>query len=111
MVKKSLSAPALKNLQEQLYHRDLPLMVSALGFMGNVALLKGRSNYLCLDRLSRQLIESHTTEADPELLSQLVKVRSWSSANKSGDLGECDAIAEDSPIISNITSTNDNCLR
>lgn len=108
--KKVIISTGSKNLQEQLYHRDLPLMVSALGFMGNVALLKGRSNYLCLDRLSRQLIESHTTEADPELLSQLVKVRSWSSANKSGDLGECDAIAEDSPIISTITSTNDNCL-
>jgi len=40
----------------------------------------------------------------------LVKVRSWSSQTKTGDLGDCDAIAEDSPVIPTITSTNDNCL-
>lgn len=85
-------------------------MVDALGYYGSVALLKGRSNYLCLDRLSRQMVESHSVEADSTLLTQLVKVRSWSSETKSGDLGECDDIAEDSPIIPDITSTNDNCL-
>ncbi len=108
--KKTIISTGSKNLQEQLFHRDLPLMVSSLGFYGNVALLKGRSNYLCLDRLSRQMVESHTTHADPTLLTQLVKVRSWSSETKSGDLGDCDDIAEDSPIIPTITSSNDNCL-
>jgi ATP-dependent DNA helicase DinG len=108
--KKTIISTGSKNLQEQLFHRDLPLMVDALGFHGQVSLLKGRSNYLCFDRLSRQMVESHTTETQTDLLSQLVKVRSWSSETKSGDLGECDAIAEDSPIIPTITSTNDNCL-
>lgn len=108
--KKTIISTGSKNLQEQLFHRDLPLMVEALGFHGQVSLLKGRSNYLCLDRLSRQMVESHTTETQTDLLSQLVKVRSWSSETKSGDLGECDAIAEDSLIIPTITSTNDNCL-
>ncbi|UGA55604.1 ATP-dependent DNA helicase [Vibrio sp. VB16] len=108
--KKVVISTGSKNLQEQLFHRDLPLMVDALGYYGQVALLKGRSNYLCLDRLSRQVLESHTNEADPTLLTQLVKVRSWSSATKSGDLGECEEIAEDSPVIPTITSSNDNCL-
>jgi ATP-dependent DNA helicase DinG len=108
--KKVIISTGSKNLQEQLFHRDLPLMVDALGYFGQVSLLKGRSNYLCLDRLSRQLVESHTNESDPTLLTQLVKVRSWSSTTQSGDLGDCDEIAEDSPIIPTITSTNDNCL-
>ncbi|OEF03984.1 ATP-dependent DNA helicase [Vibrio genomosp. F10] len=108
--KKVIISTGSKNLQEQLFHRDLPLMVEALGFYGQVALLKGRSNYLCLDRLSRQMVESHTNTADPTLLTQLIKVRSWVSQTKSGDLGDCDEIAEDSPIIPTITSTNDNCL-
>lgn len=108
--KKTIISTGSKNLQEQLFHRDLPLMTSALGFYGQVALLKGRANYLCLDRLSRQMIESHGDHSDPTLLTQLVKVRSWSSSTKSGDLGDCDAIAEDSPVIPTITSTNDNCL-
>lgn len=108
--KKIIISTGSKNLQEQLFHRDLPLMVEALGFTGRVALLKGRSNYLCHDRLSRQMIESHDSQSDPTLLSQLVKIRSWSSSTKSGDLGECDAIAEDSPLIPTVTSSNDNCL-
>ncbi|MCG3723109.1 ATP-dependent DNA helicase [Vibrio cincinnatiensis] len=108
--KKVIISTGSKNLQEQLFHRDLPLMVNALGFHGQVALLKGRSNYLCLDRLSRQMVESHNSESDPALLTQLVKVRSWSSETKTGDLGECDALPEDSLVIPTITSTNDNCL-
>lgn len=108
--KKTIISTGSKNLQEQLFHRDLPLMTSALGFYGQVALLKGRANYLCIERLTRQMVESHTTHADPTLLTQLVKVRAWSSESKTGDLGECDAIAEDSLVIPTITSTNDNCL-
>ena len=108
--KKVIISTGSKNLQEQLFHRDLPLMINALGFYGKVALLKGRANYLCLDRLSRQMVESHHAQSDPTLLTQLVKVRSWSSSTKSGDLGECDELAEDSMIIPTITSTNDNCL-
>ncbi|WP_428772001.1 ATP-dependent DNA helicase [Vibrio sp.] len=108
--KKTIISTGSKNLQEQLFHRDLPQMVNALGFFGVTALLKGRANYLCLDRLSRQMLESHNAAADPSLLSQLVKVRSWSSETQTGDLGECEAIAEDSPVIPTITSTNDNCL-
>ncbi|MDA0118327.1 ATP-dependent DNA helicase [Vibrio sp. T11.5] len=108
--KKTIISTGSKNLQEQLFHRDLPLMTDALGFYGQVALLKGRANYLCLDRLSRQMVESHGHHADPALLSQLVKVRSWASETKTGDLGDCDEIAEDSPVIPTITSTNDNCL-
>ncbi|WP_395356963.1 ATP-dependent DNA helicase [Vibrio sp. D3] len=108
--KKVIISTGSKNLQEQLYHRDLPLMVNALGFYGQVALLKGRPNYLCLDRLSRQMVESHTNESDPTLLTQLVKVRAWSSETKTGDLGDCDDLPEDSMIIPTITSTNDNCL-
>ncbi|MFY2161891.1 ATP-dependent DNA helicase [Vibrio alginolyticus] len=108
--KKVIISTGSKNLQEQLYHRDLPLMVNALGFYGQVTLLKGRSNYLCLDRLSRQMVESHTNESDPTLLTQLVKVRAWSSETKTGDLGDCDDLPEDSMIIPTITSTNDNCL-
>jgi len=108
--KKTIISTGSKNLQEQLFHRDLPLMTDALGYYGQVALLKGRSNYLCLDRLSRQMVESHGVESDPTLLAQLVKVRQWSSSTQSGDLGDCEDIAEDSPVIPNITSTNDNCL-
>ena len=56
------------------------------------------------------MVESHSGDSDPGLLTQLVKVRRWSSATKTGDLGECEDLAEDSNVIPTITSTNDNCL-
>ncbi|MDW6003609.1 ATP-dependent DNA helicase [Vibrio mangrovi] len=99
-----------KNLQEQLFHRDLPLIVKAIEFYGQIALLKGRANYLCLERLNRQMTESHENTADSQNFSQLVQLRRWASETKTGDLGECDALPEDSPIIPSVTSTNDNCL-
>ena len=40
-----------KTLQDQLYHRDLPVVTGALGRPARVVQLKGRSNYLCLHRL------------------------------------------------------------
>ncbi|MGB2079403.1 MAG: ATP-dependent DNA helicase [Vibrio sp.] len=107
---KTMISTGSKTLQEQLFHRDLPLMVKALGFHGHVALLKGRSNYLCIERLERQIAESHHHASDPKLLTQLVKVRAWSSSSKTGDLGDCDDLPEDSPALPLVTSTNDNCL-
>jgi ATP-dependent DNA helicase DinG len=108
--KKIIISTGSKNLQEQLFHRDLPLIIGAVGFLGHVALLKGRANYLCHERLSQQMVESHGTHVDPQLFSQLVKVRRWASETHTGDLGDCEDLAEDSPIIPTITSTNDNCL-
>ncbi|MCE2571904.1 ATP-dependent DNA helicase [Motilimonas eburnea] len=97
-----------KNLQEQLYLRDLPLLLKATGFTGVIALLKGRSNYLCLERLNRFMLQSH--QQDAHLLADLVKVKSWSSSSEHGDIGELSELAEDAAIIPMVTSTNDNCL-
>jgi len=46
-----LISTGTRTLQDQLYHRDLPLLAAALGRPARVALLKGRSNYLCRARL------------------------------------------------------------
>src|SRR6202012_4796199 len=46
-----LISTGTRTLQDQLFHRDLPLLAAALGIPANVALLKGRSNYLCRARL------------------------------------------------------------
>ncbi|MGL5800127.1 MAG: DEAD/DEAH box helicase, partial [Plesiomonas sp.] len=56
--RKTIISTGSKNLQDQLYSRDLPTIQHALNFTGKIALLKGRSNYVCLDRLDRQMAES-----------------------------------------------------
>lgn len=54
--KKVIISTGSKALQDQLYSRDLPTVPKALKYTGNVALLKGRSNYLCLERLEQQAL-------------------------------------------------------
>ncbi|MGP8979880.1 DEAD/DEAH box helicase, partial [Enterobacter hormaechei] len=49
--KKVIISTGSKALQDQLYSRDLPTVAKALKYKGRLALLKGRSNYLCLERL------------------------------------------------------------
>ena len=56
---KVLISTATKNLQEQLYLRDLPLVLAALGLHVSAALLKGRSSYLCAQRLSLVNLSEH----------------------------------------------------
>ncbi|HEA3091102.1 TPA: ATP-dependent DNA helicase [Aeromonas salmonicida] len=97
-----------KNLQEQLFYRDLPTITGALSYTPPVALLKGRSNYLCIERMNRLLSESHLQK--PDILNDLVKVKSWSTATDNGDVGDIPGLQENAEILAHVTSTNDNCL-
>ncbi len=106
--KKVIISTGSKALQDQLYNRDLPTVAKALKFKGKMALLKGRSNYLCLERLDQQSIAGG--ELNVQLLSDLVHLRSWSNESVDGDINTCVSVAEDSAIWPLVTSTNDNCL-
>lgn len=50
---KIIISTGTRNLQDQLYHKDLPVVRKALGVSNRSAMLKGRSNYLCQHRLER----------------------------------------------------------
>ena len=106
--KKTIVSTGSKNLQDQLFNRDLPTIQKALNYTGKVALLKGRANYLCLERLD-QLIAMGVL-GDKSVLNDLSKVRKWHSSTKTGDLSECITIAEDSPILPQLVSTIESCL-
>lgn len=106
--KKVIVSTGSKALQDQLYHRDLPTIIDAMNYTGRTALLKGRSNYLCLERLDQQSLGGGSLE--PEILSAVVRLRSWSIESELGDTSTCHDIAEDSPVWPLVTSTNDNCL-
>lgn len=95
------------NLQDQLFWRDLPLAMKALGVERQVALLKGRSNYLCRHRLERHLADP---PEDAELQVELNEVRRWASQTVRGEISEIQGIASDSRVWPLVTSTPDNCL-
>lgn len=105
---KAIVSTGTKNLQEQLYHRDLPLVKKALGSLRKTALLKGRSNYLCLHRLAQH--GGNSTLLEKETLDQLSAVKTWSTTTKNGDMGELKTLPEDARVLPLVTSTVDNCL-
>jgi len=97
-----------KTLQDQLFHRDLPRVRSALGARLKSALLKGRANYLCRHRLEQTVSEGRL--ASREQVAALSRVRAWSLRTKSGDIGELTELSEQDPIWPRVTSTSENCL-
>ncbi|MDD0824589.1 ATP-dependent DNA helicase [Mannheimia sp. AT1] len=106
--KKTIVSTGSKNLQDQLFNRDLPTIQKALKYKGKVALLKGRANYLCLERLDQ--VVAMGVLGDKSVLADLKKVSKWHNSTKTGDLSECITIAEDSPILPQLVSTTESCL-
>lgn len=99
---------ATKALQDQLVGRDLPLLQAALGLPVRVALLKGRSSYLCRHRLdlARQAEVAYPITVQRDL----AQVESWAAQTTRGDLAELATLDEDSDAVPLVTSTRDNCL-
>jgi ATP-dependent DNA helicase DinG len=99
---------ATKNLQDQLFHKDLPIVREALSVPFQAALLKGRNNYLCLYRLENALA-FRAGHARIEAAA-IEHIRRWSNTTRSGDIAEVSHVPESSPVWPAITSTVDNCL-
>ena len=103
-----LVSTATKALQDQLYLRDLPRLVQALGLPLRVARLKGRSSYVCLHRLGQ--VHQSKVPLDPQVLRAVARVQDWSRGTRSGDLAELPGLAENSTVAALVTSTKDNCV-
>ena len=106
--KKVIISTGTRHLQDQLFHRDLPTVRSALGVPLKAALLKGRANYLCHERL--HLARSEGRPGDRQQANQLEQVFDWSGRTASGDIAELSNIPEDAFIWPKVTSTTENCL-
>lgn len=106
--KKSIISTGTKNLQDQLFFKDIPIIKKILASPFNIVLLKGRANYLCLQRMTRSYEDGRF--ASRQLVTQLNLIREWSAATTSGDIAEVNSVPEDSAIWPFVTSTADNCL-
>jgi ATP-dependent DNA helicase DinG len=102
-----LISTATRNLQDQLYDHDLPLLRKVVRTPFKAALLKGRSNYVCHHRLDQARGEPGL---DAELQHQRHAIEEWLQSTVSGDTAELSRLPEDSPIWPLVTSTIDNCL-
>ena len=106
--KRTIVSTATRHLQDQIYFKDLPTVVGALGIDCESALLKGRSNYLCMERMKQATRQS---VMDKNLADQISRVEQWSYKTTDGDISSMPHIAEDDPLWLMLTSTADNCLR
>ncbi len=106
--KRVLISTGTKNLQDQLFNRDLPAVVAALGTGVTIALLKGRSNYVCRHHLARNLQDGRFTSRQD--VSVLHRIDRFAQISRSGDRAEAPGIAEDAPAWMHATSTRENCL-
>lgn len=104
---KVLISTHTKALQDQLMHRDLPAVRRALGRSRAVALLKGRSNYLCPHRLE-QALTSQQLELWQE--APLLQVQAWAERSRDGDLSGLPFDPVRRGIAGQITATAEQCL-
>ncbi len=92
--KRAIVATATIALQDQLVSNDVPLVADGLGADTTVALLKGRSNYLCKQRLVE--FERASSQEQLELLRgsspglELAAVKTWAESTETGDKEELD---------------------
>ena len=97
-----------KTLQDQLYAKDLPVVKNALKTDSNIALLKGRANYLCTYRLRRAQSEGRFD--DRRTLTHLQRIADWEVMTIRGDISELGSVPKDAEVWQHVTSTADNCL-
>ena len=90
--RRAIISTGTKTLQDQLFGRDLPLLGTVVGRPMEVALLKGRNNYLCWHRLDTARSDG---TRDPETLGALRALAEWGRTSDSGDLTELEDFAED----------------
>jgi len=97
-----------KNLQDQLYQRDLPTVRDALKVPVSTALLKGRANYLCHHHLERAQSDGRFTSRDDA--RHLARIIKFAGITQTGDKSEASNVPETAHVWMQVTSTRDNCL-
>ncbi|MET0858573.1 MAG: ATP-dependent DNA helicase, partial [Telluria sp.] len=105
---KTIVSTGTKNLQDQLFLRDIPTVRAALRAPVSVALLKGRSNYVCHYHLERTMQNGRMTSRDD--IGHLREISRFIKMTSSGDKAELAKVPENASIWNLVTSTRDTCM-
>jgi ATP-dependent DNA helicase DinG len=101
-----LVSTGTKNLQEQIFFKDIPALREALGVPFTATYMKGRANYLCLHKLD-QLSEG-TGPSSHDVFLPII--RRWSARTETGDRAELETLPEDLAFWNEVSATADTCL-
>jgi len=106
-----LVSTGTKNLQEQIFFKDLPALTDALPVPFTATLMKGRSNYLCLQRFeSFQADDTGELFESPEKAVFLPVIQQWAKTTTTGDRAELRDLPEDLPLWKEISADAETCL-
>jgi ATP-dependent DNA helicase DinG len=109
-----LVSTGTKNLQEQIYFKDLAVLRDALDVPFTATYMKGRGNYLCLHRFEsfREGAKHATLELFGESAPQIFLpiIDEWSKRTETGDRAEIADLPEDLPFWGEIAATSENCI-
>ncbi|HEY7818509.1 MAG TPA: helicase C-terminal domain-containing protein, partial [Vicinamibacteria bacterium] len=96
-----------KNLQEQLFYKDIPLVRRALGIPFRACLMKGRGNYLCLARFAQ--FQAQPTFRFFEEATYLETFQRWSLVTATGDRAEIPSVPEKLEFWKGVSARSENC--
>jgi ATP-dependent DNA helicase DinG len=105
--KRVVVSTATKNLQEQLFSRDIPFLEKALGRRLSVCYMKGRSNYLCRNKLEE--IEGEAYLFSPQDPEYIKLIRDWAQKTETGDRAELAGLPEDILLWHRLDARRDTC--
>ncbi|MGH9409730.1 MAG: ATP-dependent DNA helicase, partial [Vicinamibacterales bacterium] len=103
-----LVSTGTKNLQEQIFFKDLPVLRDTLGVPFTAAYMKGRGNYLCLHRF--EAMKDAVEMRSGNERHAIAVIDQWSRQTETGDRAEMEDLPEDLPFWSDIAATSENCL-
>jgi ATP-dependent DNA helicase DinG len=99
-----LISTGTKNLQEQIYFKDIPAVREGLGVPFTATYMKGRANYLCLHRLDQ--LRAHPA-APMDFISTMDE---WRRVTETGDRAELSELEEDSSLWHDVSAIAETCL-
>jgi ATP-dependent DNA helicase DinG len=106
--KRVLVSTGTKNLQEQIYFKDLPVLSGALNVPFTATYMKGRANYLCLHRF--EALKDNPIAASYGNLLHVRAIEEWLETTETGDRAEIEDLPEDLPLWSEIAASSENCI-
>lgn len=105
--KKTLISTGTKHLQDQIFEKDIPLLMKLIKRPIATALLKGRSNYICLYRT--KTLRARGRFENKKQVEQFFRIERFSQQDATGDITQLSGISE-TDLWSQVTSTTENCL-
>jgi ATP-dependent DNA helicase DinG len=100
-----LISTGTKNLQEQIFYKDLPVLRDCLTVRFTATYMKGRGNYLCLHRF-----DAMRESAPPAHVFHVRVIEEWARGTETGDRAEIEDLPEDLPLWNDIAATSENCI-